>query len=269
MTMQNHKRERSVKFNIEIEGSGPPLLLVHGFPLDHAMWTSQIEALASAYQVIAPDLRGFGKSDGVERGETVTMREYARDLDGILDGLNVQTPVHLCGLSMGGYIAFEFIHQFRDRVNRLILCDTKATADTHQAQQLRQETAERVEREGTSFLAESMPQKLFSPQTLERQPQRVQQVQSIILRANPFAVAAASRGMAQRRDMQETLKSLDAPTLVIVGEDDAITTVGEMQQMAEQIPNAQFVKVPQAGHMAPMENPEVVNAAIREFLDAN
>ncbi len=111
-----------ITLNVIERGSGPPLLLVHGFPLDHQMWRGQIDELAEDFRVIAPDLRGFGASDATEG--TVTMQQFADDLANLLDQLSVQQPVRLCGLSMGGYIAWQFWRRHGDRLSHLILCDT-------------------------------------------------------------------------------------------------------------------------------------------------
>ena len=112
-------------------GVGAPVVLVHGFPMDHTIWQSQIDALSSHYRVIAPDLRGFGDSLG--ELENVSMRQYADDLGEMLDALKVDEPIALAGLSMGGYIALEFFRSHRQRLKSLILCDTRAAADTPHA----------------------------------------------------------------------------------------------------------------------------------------
>ena len=253
------------KVNVFRAGSGTPVLLVHGFPLDHSMWTNQTHALSSEYQVIAPDLRGFGKSAGTSSPVT-TMAEFADDLASLIISLNLGNPVTFCGLSMGGYIAWQFFDRHRELLDRLILCDTKASADSNEAKDVRLTTADRVLKEGSDFLADSMVEKLFSPATRAEQPDLVSQTQAVIRSTSAQAIAAAQRGMADRPDMTGMLTSIDIPTLVIVGEEDAITTSREMKSVAEQIPDAQFVEVQRAGHMAPLEQPDQVNSAIRGFL---
>ena len=120
-------RINDIHLNVLDEGQGPPLLLVHGFPLDHTMWREQIQHFRGTHRVIAPDLRGFGQSD-VTPG-TITMQRHAEDLAHLLDALRVKNPVCLCGLSMGGYIAWQFVQMHHGRLGSLILCDTKAGAD--------------------------------------------------------------------------------------------------------------------------------------------
>lgn len=267
--MQVRKRIGSQEFNIRLAGKGDPILLVHGFPLDHSMWAAQIEALSQTHSVIAPDLRGFGKSreaSSINFLESISMLQFAEDLASILDVLNIGQPVHYCGLSMGGYIAWQFAQHEPKRLRSLILCDTKATADSLEAKQARLETAERVLTEGSEILALSMPEKLFSPKTLQEQPAVVASVQETIRATSPHIIAAALRGMAARPDMTSELVEINVPTLVIVGEDDVLTTPQEMQSIADSIPNARFAKISRAGHMAPLEQPDMVNQAILQFL---
>lgn len=247
-------------------GAGRPLLLVHGFPLDHTMWRGQLEDLSSDYRVLAPDLRGFGRSTGT--AAVTTMEQFADDLARLLDALGVSEPVALCGLSMGGYIAWEFWRRHRARLAALILCDTRASADAPDAVQNRLRTADRVLAEGVGFLAETMLGRLFAPVTCERQPLVVAALRQVLLAAAPPAVAAASRGMAQRPDSRSILEAIDVPTLAICGVDDAISPVAEMRGMASRIRGARFVEILDAGHMSPVENPRAVNAAMRGFLAA-
>ncbi len=255
-----------IELEVRDQGQGRPLLLVHGFPLDHSMWDATISDLARDFRVIAPDLRGFGKS-GVSQG-TVTMDRFAHDLNQLLDGLEIPEPVTICGLSMGGYIAFRFHHHYARRAAALILCDTRAAPDTPQAADARRDTAEKVLAEGVGPLVETMLPKLFAPASLQENGRGVQATRAVMLATAPQGVAAALRGMADRQDSTPALANIESPALVIVGEHDAITLPQEMRSVAEALPHAAFVEIPQAGHMTPVENPAAVNAAIRGFLGA-
>jgi 3-oxoadipate enol-lactonase len=269
-------------------GSGIPLLLVHGFPLDHAMWVGQIDALggrtpgmlvgeafmsappaqsppAPKCRVIAPDLRGFGRS-GRNGNDKVTMDQFADDLAGLLDALAIDEPVILCGLSMGGYIAFQFWKKYPARLRGLILCDTRASADSPEAAAGRLSMADRVLREGPAPLVEAMMPRLFAETTRRQHPQMVQRLQGVMMASDPVGIAAAARGMVDRPDMTAVLGQIRCPTLVIVGQSDAISPPAEMRGIAEAIPGAQFTEIPAAGHMAPLENAPAVNAAIAGFL---
>jgi pimeloyl-ACP methyl ester carboxylesterase len=249
--------------NVYAQGKGLPLLFVHGFPLNHSMWQPQIDAFTKKNRVIVPDLRGFGKST-VTAG-TVTMEDMADDLHGILHAAMVDRPVVYCGLSMGGYIAWQFFRKYRAQLAALILCDTRATPDTPDAAAGRHKLAETVMTQGASA-AETLLPKLMSAKTTERWPDLVANVRSQMVRNKPAGIAAALRGMAERPDCSEILGQIDVPTLVICGQDDQVTPPAEMQQMTVAIPHAQFVQIPNAGHLAPLENPDAVNGAINRFL---
>jgi 3-oxoadipate enol-lactonase len=254
-----------VDLNVLIAGEGPTIVLVHGFPLDQTMWRGQIEHLAKSRRVIAPDLRGFGGSGAVDPAE-VSMETFADDLAALLDALGIGEPVCLCGLSMGGYIALAFVRKYRDRLSSLILCDTKASDDDAAAKKTREQTALKVLENGPDILAEAMAEKLFAESTRRQQPEVVKEIQDVIRAARPESIAAALRGMAARPDSTDLLPSIDLPTLVLVGEHDAITTADEMRSMATALPRATFVEIADAGHMAPLERPAAVNAAIDHFL---
>ncbi len=253
-----------ITFEVLDQGQGPVVLFIHGFPLNHAMWRPQIEALGEDYRIIAPDLRGFGGSSYT--AGTVTMRQFADDLLGVLDQLWITDPITLCGLSMGGYIAFQFVENYPERLNGLILCDTKASPDSEDAAKNRHKLAESVLKKGAEVVAQTMPEKLFAKETLKNRTEIVDECKQMMLAAHPEGIAAALRGMAERPDMSTLLPKINLPTLVIVGEEDQITTLEEMSQMAGIISKSTFLKVPNAGHMAPLEQPEPVNQSIKTFL---
>ena len=253
-----------IQLAVESRGSGVPLLCVHGFPLNRSMWNAQLAGLADSCRVIAPDLRGMGDSDVTEG--TVGMSQYADDLAAALDSLGIVEPVVFCGLSMGGYIAWQFAERYPDRLRGLILCDTRAAADSAEARTGRMRLIELVEQHGAEPVANTMAGKLLAPSNAASRPELVAELRDMILGTPAAGITAALRGMAERPDMTDVLPTLGVPALVLCGEEDAITPADEMEQMAGQIPDATFVRVAGAGHMAPMEQPELVNAAIREFL---
>lgn len=228
------------------------------------MWERQIDDLAADHRVIAPDLRGFGQS-GVTAG-TVSMQQMADDLAALLDGLGVAEPVALCGLSMGGYVAWQFALRHRQRLAKLIQCDTRAVADSPEAAGGRLKTAEKVLAEGAKVVADAMLGKLFAPITAEQQPHIVETTRQVMLRTSPEGIAAALRGMAERPDVSGQLAELDLPALIVCGEHDAIAAPAEMRGIAEKMPQAKFALIKDAGHMAPLEQPTAVNGAIRAFL---
>jgi len=253
-----------LSFHVREEGTGTPLLFVHGFPLDHTMWNAQISTLSAKYRVIAPDLPGFGNSQVVDG--TLTMAEMADGLADLLDALNISQKVTFCGLSMGGYVAWDFFRRHRQRVRSLILCDTRAAPDTTDAAQARRTLAEEVLSTGSEMLVERMLPRLVSQSTIDGRPDVVDSLKQMISSASPQGVAAALRGMAERADSRPLLDEIDVPALLICGRDDELSPPEEMRGMAESIATSRFTVIQDAGHMAPMEQSDEVNAVIAEFL---
>lgn len=248
----------------EEEGTGVPLVCLHGFPLNHQMWREQLSGLSGHARVITPDLRGFGMSE-VSVG-TVTMEQLADDINGLLDALDINQPIVLCGLSMGGYVAWPFAKKYRQRLKGLILCDTRAVADTPEGVTNRERLAKLVRENGPDAAAAAMLPNLFAKKTIEDRDEIVQFVRQMMVSNQAEGVAAALLGMAARPDVRSWLPEITVPSLLIVGSEDKISTVDEMRQIAEAMPNAQLLEVPSAGHMSVLENPEPVNDAIIAFL---
>lgn len=265
---------RDITISYEEQGQGRPVLLVHGFPLDHSMWDAQMKALAREYRVIAPDLRGFGQSplaaseseadDRAARG--FAMEDYANDLAALLDAVQIEEPIVFAGFSMGGYVAWQFWRRHRSKVKAMVLCDTRAIADTDEARNGRLEMAQHVGQWGSSRVAETMLPKLFAPRSFSENAGAVAATRQVIESTDPRAIAAAQRGMAARPDVTDWLDEIDVPALVLVGEHDAISRVEEMQAVAAAMPQAHFKVIPNAGHMAPLENADAVNAAMLQFF---
>ncbi|MBW3625513.1 MAG: alpha/beta hydrolase [Armatimonadetes bacterium] len=245
------------------EGSGPALLLLHAFPLSGAMWRPQIEGLSGEARLIVPDLRGFGETEAPS--DPYTLDDMATDMVALLNRLNVDQVI-LCGLSMGGYLSFAFLRQAKDRVRGVILADTKAGDDTEEARSNRIAMAEKAEREGSGPIAEVMPEKLLGRTTREERPELVDDVKAMIRANSGAGIAGAQRAMAQRPDSTPLLPEIDVPALVIVGKEDELTRPAEAEKMLTALPQARCEVIPQAGHLANMEQPEAFNALVREFL---
>jgi len=254
-----------VELAVDDRGAGHVLLFVHGFPLDHTMWQHQIDEFSRGYRVLAPDLRGFGRSS-LGEGE-VTMRRYADDLATLVNRLGISEKIVFCGLSMGGYIAWQFWQKYADRLAALVLCDTRAVADTPEAREGRAQLADKVRAVGVQASADAMLPKLFAPDSGRRQPTWLNATREAILRNRPEGIIAALDGMAKRPDVSEMLGGISVPTLVIVGEHDAISPPAEMRTIAERIPGAEFAIIKKAGHMSPLEEPAAVNDVLRGFLE--
>ncbi|MBN2294977.1 MAG: alpha/beta fold hydrolase [Pirellulales bacterium] len=245
-------------------GAGPVLLLVHGFPLDHSMWDAQIYIFQEKYRVIAVDLRGFGQSQVVEG--TTDMETMADDLNDLLDSLKIDDPVVVVGLSMGGYVAFQFALKYPQKLSALILCDTRALADTSEVADGRLQAAKEVIADGPKSLVDSMMPRLFAEATVSQNPAMVDSLRDVMMTTDRQTIAAAARGMARRPDVRPWLGKIECPTLVIVGEHDVISPVDEMRAIADGIPHSSFVEIDGSGHMSPMEKPEDFNSAVLKFL---
>jgi 3-oxoadipate enol-lactonase len=268
--MAKHRIEvGAATLHVEVRGSGMPVVLLHGFPMDHHMWEAQIESLGRQFHVIAPDLRGFGKST-LEPGDEasgVGMERYAADVLATLDGLGVARPVVLAVFSMGGYAACQIALNHLQRLRGLVLCDTRAAGDAGEAAANRQKMAQAVLDQRSVEPALAMLPKLLSAETHELRPEIVAAVKAMIERQSPEAIAAAQRGMARRADVRSELPRITCPCLGIVGSSDSISPPKEMRDMIAALPDARLVEIP-GGHATPIENPDDVTAAIKEFAES-
>lgn len=250
----------NVRLYCDSRGDGEPVLFIHGFPLTGEMWRETEERLSDRWRCIVPDLRGHGQSAA---SPAASMARYADDLVAVLDKLCEWRPVTVVGLSMGGYIAFEFFRRHRGRTRALVLCDTRATADTPEAAAQREATARNVLQKGSRLVADAMIDGLFAPQA----PQTIKQRWLDLMSKNPpMGVAAALRAMAARPDSTPTLSKIDCPALLVVGREDAITPVARTEEMKRAIPGARIEIVEGAGHMTPVEQPDAFTNVLREFL---
>jgi pimeloyl-ACP methyl ester carboxylesterase len=261
-------------------GSGPAVILLHGYPFDRSMWREQIDFLSTrGFRAIAPDLRGMGENvaptsvGGSSRADhrlksvpLNTMSDMAGDVAVLMDELKIDQAV-ICGLSMGGYVALDFVHLFPARVRALVLAGTRAPADNEQERQTRFQQVEQMLGKGMNGIAQGSLPKLLAPRTLAEKPDVVARLSKMILRADPQGAAAAQRGMAARRDYSDDLAEINIPTLVIVGRDDPIRPVADAEFMHDRIPSSQLEIIEDAAHMTNMEQPEVFNMALLGLLE--
>ncbi|MGW9593949.1 alpha/beta fold hydrolase [Streptomyces chartreusis] len=255
-----------ITLGYEDEGSGMPVVLVHGHPFDRTMWRPQVEHFSQAgWRVITPDLRGYGESMVVP-GRT-TLDVFARDIAGLLDHLGIDRFV-LGGLSMGGQIVMEFHRLFPDRVRGLLFADTFAAADTEDSRTWRYEMAERLLREGMGGYANQVLPKMMTPQNIQALPRVAEHVLAMMAGASAEGAAAGLRGRAERPDYTGMLQDIAVPTLVVVGSDDEFTPVSDARLIHERVPHSTLAIIDGAGHMPNLERPAEFNAALGLFLDA-
>lgn len=240
--------------------------LLHGFPLDSRMWEQQLAALGDApggYRVVAPDLRGFGQS----RSETpFTIESLADDVHALLSAVGA-LPTVLVGLSMGGYVALAYAKKYSADLRGLVLVDTKAEGDTTEGKTGRQKMIDLVRKEGSKAVADQMRPKMLAKDAAEQRPQQAQALRRNMESCPPKTIEHALAAMRDRPDRSSELSSIKVPTLVVVGESDAITPPDVAQAMSKKIAGAELVTIRGAGHMSPMEQPEQVNRALRAFLE--
>jgi pimeloyl-ACP methyl ester carboxylesterase len=246
-------------------GIGLPVLFLHAFPLNRQMWQGELMALLAdeRYRLVALDWRGFGESDITT--PVSTMDTFADDVAGLMDSLGIEQAV-LCGLSMGGYVAFAFLRKYPQRVSGLILADTRPGADSPEAQANRENVARIAETQGTGAIADLQVPRVLSEYTRQHHLEVELRVRQMIDAATVQGIAAASRGMALRNDSTSLLAAITCPTLVIVGEQDVLTPPDVAQEYASQIPGAQYVVIQHAGHLSNLEQPEAFLQAVRGFL---
>ncbi|REJ36109.1 MAG: alpha/beta hydrolase [Bacillota bacterium] len=257
---------RGVRLAYDDVGQGPPVVLVHAFPLNKAMWRRQVAAVAEAgWRAVAVDLRGFGGSEA--GNEPFTMDLCADDVAALLDHLGIQEPVVLAGLSMGGYVAFACVRRHPHRLRALVLADTRAEPDTEEGRASRYDQARRVEQEGVGVVVEAMLPRLVGETTRARRPEVVAEVREIMAAARPEGVAAALRGLAERPDSRPVLAKIDVPTLIVVGEEDVITPPALAEAMHAGIKGSRLAVIPGAGHLPNLETPDAFNGALIGFLE--
>src|SRR6267142_890470 len=259
-----HIKSADAEIAYQVLGSGSPIVLLHPFPVHHEFWLPVARALTSRYQLILPDLRGHGES-GVGEGPA-TMEKHAADIARVMDDVGIgRAP--LIGVSIGGYALFEFWRQHRGRVAALGLCNTKAPADSVEARNARLQAAKDVLERGTEPFFESMIPKLLGKTTRETRPDLVDGVLGMMRKMSAEDVAQVQRGMAERPDSVETLKTINVPILILTGDEDTLTGVDEAELMHRHIGGSQMRVIPKAGHYSPWEQSESARILLRQFLD--
>lgn len=247
-------------------GSGIPLLLIHGYPLSRVLWEPQITGLADVARVLAPDLRGHGGSD--PGPGPYSMSALADDCRGFLDTLGITRPVVLGGLSMGGYVVFEFYRKYPQRIAGLIFAATRAGADSPEAKANRDQAAITARQKGVGAIVETMLPKMLSPKSSQTRPELVARVRKIMASTSLDGVVGDLAAMRDRTDSTAMLAQIDKPTLILHGADDQLIPPSEAQAMGATIPNARLHLLPEAGHLLNLEQPEAFNEAVRRFLSS-
>ena len=259
-----HVRSGDAEIAYEILGTGAPIVLLHPFPANHELWIPAAKALLPRYRLVLPDLRGHGES-GAGEGPA-TMAKHAADLTRILAEENIDRAPFV-GVSIGGYVLFEFWRRYPGRVQALVLCNTKAQADNAEGHAARLQAATDVLERGTEPFFEATVAKLLGQTTRTTRPDLVEGALRMMRKMSAEDVALVQRGMAERPDSIETLKTIHVPVWIITGDEDAATGVPEAELMKRHITGSEMKVVAKAGHYSPWEQPEEVGRLIRQFVD--
>jgi pimeloyl-ACP methyl ester carboxylesterase len=241
---------------------GIPLVLLHGFPLDSRMWDEQVGELSKVARVIAPDFRGFGKSESTQE---FTMESLADDVHELLASIGA-LPCVLAGLSMGGYVALAYVKKYPTDVAALVLFDTKAEPDNAEGKTARNQMIDTARAKGSKPIADKMQPRLLDPRTEQRAPAVVKRVRQMMESCPPQTIARALAAMRDRLDHTATLAAIRVPALIAVGESDAITPPDVARKMHQKIAGSRLEIIPDSGHMSPMEQPERVNEVLLSFI---
>jgi pimeloyl-ACP methyl ester carboxylesterase len=244
-------------------GSGPPVVLLHGYPFNRSMWREQAESLSASNRVITPDLRGLGETSA--SADATTMYEMAEDVAALLDKLEIRRVI-TGGLSMGGYVALAFYRRFPLRVRALLLADTRPQADTEEARRSRAEQEKIILRDGMEAIADSFLTKVLAPATLSERAEVVARVRRMITTTDPQGAVAALRAMAARPDHTDFLPTIFPPTLIMVGSQDKLTPPADAELMHREIRGARLHIIDGAAHLSNIERPAEFNRALADFL---
>lgn len=247
-------------------GTGIPLLFIHGYPLSRRIWGPQIKAISGVASVISVDLRGHGESYPYQ--SPYTMELLADDCKRLLDNLNIEYPIIVCGLSMGGYITFALFRKYPDLFRGMILTSTRAAPDSAESKANRDISIRNVLNHGVVFIAEGMLPKLLSPTTQQSIPNLVNTIREIMLKTSVNGVQGSLLGMRDRLDSMPLLPHIKCPALIIHGEDDQLIPIHEAIIMKHHIPNSSLMVIAKAGHLPNMEQPEKYNQAILGFIQS-
>jgi len=242
------------------------IIFIHGFPYDHLMWKEQVEEFSKDYLCVSYDIRGLGSSP-VGDGQ-FTVESFVDDLEKIIEELKTNKPI-LCGLSMGGYISLRALERMQETFSAVILCDTKSEADNNEGKLKRAAGIKRINEEGLAPFAKEFISNCFGDDFKQNRKEELQKIIGKSSQFNPVGVKGCLFAMLSRTDTTTSLSSIKIPTLIICGEQDSLTPPPVMRDMFHRISKADFAEIPKAGHMTPIENPQLVNKTIRDFLVKN
>lgn len=245
-------------------GSGPAVVLIHGFPLCRHMWRQQAKALVEAgYRAVLPDLRGFGESETSDG--PYAMSVFADDIIALLDHLGIEKAA-VAGMSMGGYILLDLLEHYPRRVAAAGFIVTRAGADDEAGKVRRTKLAHAVQETGPQVVTEAFESVLFAEATSIRQPELVAEVREWMAGTSRKGLEGALLAMRDRQDYSGVLGAFDLPALVVRGEDDRLVPRSDAESLAKELPRATLCAIPGGGHLANLEQPDSFNRCLLRFL---
>lgn len=259
----NIKRDGAQIF-YDVRGKGSPVVLLHPFPVNHHFWDAVVPFIEEQHQLILPDLRAHGQSQPGDGA--ATMEKHALDVKAICDDVGIGRAVFV-GVSIGGYVLFEFWRQFRDRVAALVLSNTRAGSDSPEAREGREQSIQDIRQRGPTPFIEGMTAKLIGETTRRTRLDRVESARTMMAQMTVTGLTSALQGLASRPDSTPTLNTITVPTLLIAGDEDTLTPVAEAQFMQQNIARSRMQVIPHAGHYAALEQPEDFARVLGKFLD--
>lgn len=245
-----------IRLAYERRGTGSPMVLLHGYPLDHQIWDDVTPLLADTFELIIPDLRGFGGSSTVDSFSA--MEDYAADIAALLDQLEIQKAA-IVGHSMGGYVALAFARLYPDRVTGLGLVSSQVLADPPDRKEGRYKTAAEVADKGIAGVVAAMTPKFTSDARLQEMAKRVMEGQQ------PAGYIGALKAMAERVDSTPLLSSINFPVVLVHGDADALIPIDRAREVKSAVPGAHLVEVSGAGHVPMLEDPQKTAEALKQL----
>jgi pimeloyl-ACP methyl ester carboxylesterase len=255
-----------ISLSYQLTGTGQTIVFLHPFPMDHRLWESQIEHFAPHNQVLTPDLRGFGNSEGFG-AQMPFIEQMADDLNALLDVLKITERIVLCGLSIGGYVALRFAQKYFSRLRGLVICDSRAQADTDETKAGRDRMIAFAKEHTSGEIVGKVLSGLLGKTSLRTRPELIERVKEIGSSQSQQAILDALAALRDRPDATAWLKKITIPTLLIFGEEDALAPSHVIETLLAGLPQSTLVKLPKAGHFSALEQPEMFNSALEEYLN--
>ncbi|MFZ4714570.1 MAG: alpha/beta fold hydrolase [Bacteriovoracaceae bacterium] len=263
MSLKNFQtRDNETISYFDSEKGNETVLLIHGFPFSHEMWTPQIEELKKNYRVVAPDMRGMG---GSSLDAQFTLEMLANDLIFMVEELELP-KVHAVGFSMGGYVLLRALEKQASLFYSITLADTQTAPDSDETKIKRTDALLAIKEKGLEIFATGFLTKATTQETQNNRPILMGELKRLIGKNSSRGAIGLILAMMGRTDTEAILSKLTQKTLILVGEHDVITPVLVAQKMKEKIPHAELKIIPQAGHMSNQENEAFFNMELESFF---